>query len=160
MPGDAQNATKGSLDGTSCAFSLLYVVHVSLLYNNVPSTQALYTAILVFTVSLGFVHTRFVSLASVVDIFPILLSISASIVGLFTDGKREIGELMVRLARGLMDCFDEDVCLLQTDGQPKVFAGLKVLSISDCSSACLCPATAASSANSMSVMMVSLTFVF
>ena len=41
-------------------------------------TQALYTAILVFTVSLGFVHTLVVRRASVVAAFPILLSISVS----------------------------------------------------------------------------------
>ena len=41
-------------------------------------TQALNTAILVFTVSLGLVHTRVVRRAWVVAAFPILLSMSAS----------------------------------------------------------------------------------
>ena len=36
------------------------------------------TAIFVFTVRSGFVHTRFESLANVVEVFPILLSISVS----------------------------------------------------------------------------------
>ena len=57
---------------------LAYVVHVSLLYVSVLTTQTLYTTILVFTVNLGLVHTREVRQASVVAAFPILLSISVS----------------------------------------------------------------------------------
>ena len=57
---------------------LAYVVHVSLPYISVLTTQALYTTILVFTVSLRLVHTREVKRASVVAAFPILLSISVS----------------------------------------------------------------------------------
>ena len=57
---------------------LAYVVHVSLPYISVLTTQAVYTTILVFTVSLGLVHTREVRRASVVAAFPILLSISVS----------------------------------------------------------------------------------
>jgi len=57
---------------------LAYVVHVSLPHSRVLMTQALYTAILVFTVSLGLVHTRVVRCARVVAAFPILLSISKS----------------------------------------------------------------------------------
>lgn len=52
---------------------LVYVVHVSLPYRTVLMTQALYTTIFVFTVSLAFVHTRVVRRASVVAAFPILL---------------------------------------------------------------------------------------
>lgn len=68
-----------SSGGRSWAFTFLYVVHVLLPYNNVLSTQALYNAILVFMISLGFVQTRFVSLASVVEALPLRLSISTSI---------------------------------------------------------------------------------
>lgn len=57
---------------------LAYVVHVSLLYSSVLMTQTLYTAIKVFTVSLGLVHTRVVRRARVVAALPILLSISTS----------------------------------------------------------------------------------
>ena len=57
---------------------LAYVVHVSLPYNKVLTTQALYTAILVLMVSLGFSHTLEVRRARVVAALPILLSISAS----------------------------------------------------------------------------------
>ena len=55
-----------------------YVVHVSLSYSNVLVTQALQTAIFVFTDRLGLVHTRTVRRARVESAFPILLSISAS----------------------------------------------------------------------------------
>jgi len=41
-------------------------------------TQALYTAIMIFAVSLGLVHTRVVRCAKVVAAFPILLLISTS----------------------------------------------------------------------------------
>ena len=51
---------------------LAYVVHVSLPYISVLTTQALYTTILVFTVSFGLVHTREVAA------FPILLLVSVS----------------------------------------------------------------------------------
>ena len=61
---------------------LAYVVHVSLPYSSVLMTQALYTAILVFSVSLGLLHTRVVRRAKVVAAFPILLSISTSREGL------------------------------------------------------------------------------
>ena len=54
------------------------VVHVSLPYSSVLMTQVLYTVNLVFTVSLGLVHTRVVWRARVVAAFPILLSISTS----------------------------------------------------------------------------------
>ena len=57
---------------------LAYVVHVSLPYVSVLTTQALCTTILVFSVSLGLVHTHEVRRASVVAAFPILLSISVS----------------------------------------------------------------------------------
>lgn len=43
---------------------LAYVVQVSLPYSSVLMTQALFTAILVFTASLEFVHTREVRRAS------------------------------------------------------------------------------------------------
>ena len=49
-----------------------YVVHVSLSYSNVLITQALYTAIFVFTDSLGLVHARAVRRARVETAFPIL----------------------------------------------------------------------------------------
>ena len=55
-----------------------YVVNVSLPYSNVLITQALYTAIFVFTDRLGLVHTRAVRLAIVEAAFQILLLISAS----------------------------------------------------------------------------------
>ena len=58
---------------------LAYMVHVSLPYSSVLMTQALYTAILVFTVSLGLVHMHIVRGARVVAAFPILLSISPSV---------------------------------------------------------------------------------
>ena len=51
---------------------LAYVVHVSLPYSKVLVTQSWYTAILVVTVSFGFVHTRDVRRASIVAAFPIL----------------------------------------------------------------------------------------
>ena len=54
------------------------MVHVSLPYNKVLRTQALYTAIFVVIVNLEFVHTLDVRRARVVTAFPILLSISAS----------------------------------------------------------------------------------
>ena len=57
---------------------LAYVVHVSLPYSRVLMTQVLYTAILVFVVNLGLIHTRVVRRARVVAAFPILLSSSAS----------------------------------------------------------------------------------
>ena len=57
---------------------LAYVIHVSLPYNKVLRTQALYTAIFVFTVSLVFDHTRNVRRACLVAAFPTLLSISVS----------------------------------------------------------------------------------
>ena len=59
---------------------LAYVVHVSLPYIKVLTTQSLifYTAILVLMVSLGFSHTLEVRRARVVAALPILLSISAS----------------------------------------------------------------------------------
>ena len=57
---------------------LAYVVHVSLPYSCVLMTQALYTAIMIFAVSLGLVHTRVVRCAKVVAAFPILLLISTS----------------------------------------------------------------------------------
>lgn len=65
---------------------LAYVVQVSLPYSSVLMTQALYTAILVFTASLEFVHTREVRRASVVAAFPILLSISLSMERFVSDG--------------------------------------------------------------------------
>ena len=55
-----------------------YVVHVSLAYNNVPMTQALYTAILVLLVCFGFVQTRIVRRASIGAALPILWLISVS----------------------------------------------------------------------------------
>ena len=55
-----------------------YVVYVSLPYSNVLITQALQTAIFVFTDSLGLVQTRAVRRARVVAAFPIILSNSAS----------------------------------------------------------------------------------
>ena len=57
---------------------LAYVVHASLPYRSVPMTQALHTAILVFSVSMGLDHTGVVRRASVVAAFPILLSSSTS----------------------------------------------------------------------------------
>ena len=55
-----------------------YVVHVSLAYNNVLMTQALYTAIFILLVSFGFVKTRVVRRANVVAALPILWLISVS----------------------------------------------------------------------------------
>ena len=57
---------------------MIHVIHVSLLYSHVLVTQALNTAIVVFTDSLELVHTRAVSRARVEAASPILLSISAS----------------------------------------------------------------------------------
>ena len=54
-----------------------YVVHVSLPYNKVLSTQTLYTAIFGVVVNLTFVHTLDLRRARVVAAFQILLSISA-----------------------------------------------------------------------------------
>ena len=56
----------------------VYVVHVSLPYSSVLITQALYTAILVFVVNLGLVHTRVVRHARVAAAFLILLSSSVT----------------------------------------------------------------------------------
>ena len=109
----------------SLFFCLAYVVQVSLPYISVLTTQALYTTILVFTVSLGLVHTRKLRRASVVAAFPILLSISVSkerlsvmvepskICELFNDI-----ELIVIDGDGWQfHCIlPHDVCLLQTDG--------------------------------------------
>ena len=55
-----------------------YVVHVSLPYSNEPITNALLTAIVVFTDSLGHVHTRSVRRDRVEATFPIIFSISPS----------------------------------------------------------------------------------
>ena len=54
------------------------MVQVSLPFNRVLRTQALYTAIFVVVVNLGVVHTLDVRRARVVAAFPISLSISAS----------------------------------------------------------------------------------
>ena len=60
-------------------FSCLeYVVHVSLSYISVLTTQALCTTILVFTVNLRKANTSEVRRGSVVAAFPILLSVSVS----------------------------------------------------------------------------------
>ena len=78
LPGYAQDTADASRVERFDSFffsCLAYVVHVSLPYISVLTTQALYTTILVFTVSLGLVHTREVRRASVVAAFPILLSI-------------------------------------------------------------------------------------
>ena len=56
----------------------VYVVHVSLPYSSVLITQALYTAILVFVVNLGLVHTHVVRRARVAAAFLILLSSSVT----------------------------------------------------------------------------------
>ena len=102
---------------------LAYVVHVSLPYISVLTTQALYTTILVFTVSLGLIHTREVRRASVVAAFLILSSICVQeeVVG---DGGAKICELFNDI--GLVVIYGDgwqfhcirpqDVCLLQTDG--------------------------------------------
>ena len=55
-----------------------YVVHVSLPHISVLTTQALFTTILVFTVSLGLVHNHEVRRAGIVSAFPVLLLISVS----------------------------------------------------------------------------------
>ena len=47
----------------------VYVVHVSLPYSSVLITKALYTAILVFVVNLGLVHTHVVRRARVAAAF-------------------------------------------------------------------------------------------
>lgn len=57
---------------------LACMVRVLLPYSSVLMTQVLYTAILLFTVSLGLFHTGVVRRARVVAAFPILLPISAS----------------------------------------------------------------------------------
>ena len=97
---------------------LAYVVHVSLPYIGVLTTQALYTTTLVFTVSLGLVHTHEVRQASVVAAFSVLLSISVSreVVG---DGGAEMCELFNDIDGDgwQFHCIlPQDVCLLQTDG--------------------------------------------
>ena len=88
LPGYAQDTVDASqVEGVElfCLFvfvfffsCLAYVVHVSLPHIGVLTTQALCNIILVFTVSLGLVHTREVRRASVVAAFPVLLSISVS----------------------------------------------------------------------------------
>ena len=77
LPGYAKDTADASkVEGIeSFLLSCIYVVHASLPYIAVLMTKALYTTILVFTVSLGLVHMREVRQASVVVAFPILLSI-------------------------------------------------------------------------------------
>ena len=58
LPGYAQDMADASqVEGTE-SFLLTYVTHVSPPYISVLTKQALYTAILVFTVSLRLVHSR------------------------------------------------------------------------------------------------------
>ena len=75
------------------ALSLLsweaYRVQDSLAYRRVLSTQALYTAILVLSVSMLLFHTLWDSLARVVEALPILLLISVCI----CDGGAKVCEL-------------------------------------------------------------------
>ena len=109
-------------------FSLLscpaYLVHVSLPYNNVLITQALYTVIVVFTDRLGFVHTRTVRRARVAVAFPIIMSISVSNEMFVSYGGAEVGELADSIEFIVVNgndrlCFcvlSQDIRLLQTDG--------------------------------------------
>ena len=107
---------------------LAYVVHVSLLYISVLTTQALYTTILVFTVSLGLVHTHEVlwlpSQSSNRSQCPSrgCWDGGAKICELFNDI-----ELIVIDGDGWQfHCIlPQDVCLLQTDGYSEILAGLR-----------------------------------
>ena len=84
------------------------MVHVSLPYVSVLTTQALHTTILAFAVNLGWVHTREVKRAGVVAAFPILLSISA-----FKEG-------MSVMAEPICELFN-DVELIFIDGDGRQF---------------------------------------
>ena len=99
---------------------LAYAVHISLLY---ISEHALHTTTLVFTVSLGLVHTCEVRQASVLAAFSIHLSISVPKERLpVMVEPRYVNcstiKLMVIDGDGWQFHYilPQDVCLLQTDG--------------------------------------------
>ena len=99
--------------------------------------------------------------------FPILLSISASNKRLSVMVGAEVGELadsieFVVVNANDRQCFfvlSHDIRLLQTDGQSEVLQACEKQSINDWSSSWVWVATAASSANSMSLMRTLRTFV-
>ena len=89
--------------------------------------MAMWTAIFVFTDSVGLVHTRAVRRVRVEAAFPILLAISAS-----SDGGAAVGELadsiefvVVNANNRLCLCvLSQDMRIIQTDGQSEVLTGL------------------------------------
>ena len=139
------------------------MVHVSLPYFSVLKTQALYTTILVFSVNLGLVHTREVRRASVVAAFPnplINLCVQGEVV---SDGGAKIFELFNDIELIVIDNDDwqfrcilsQDFGFLETGDYSEILAGLRERLISVCSSCWVWVVTAASSANSMSLMRAS-----
>ena len=141
------------------------IVHVSLPCSNVLITQALETAIFVFTDSLGLVHTRAVRRARVEAAFNNLivdLCVQREVV---SDGGAEVCELADSIEFIVVDgnyrrCFcilSQDIRLLQTDVQSEILTGKQ--SINDWSSSWVWATTATSSTNSMSLMSTSRTFV-
>ena len=78
LPGYARDTVDASQVEGIESFLLSGICGPRLAAVHVLTTQALYTTILVFTVSLGLVHTHEVRRASVEAAFPILLSISVS----------------------------------------------------------------------------------
>ena len=112
-------------------YCLAYVVHVSLPYFSVLTTQALYTAVLVFTVSLGLVHTREVRRASVLAALPIILSICVQGEVVSDDGAK-ICELFNRHRAHsyrwwwlAVPLYPAPGRLSSSDGQSEILAGLR-----------------------------------
>lgn len=108
-----------------------YVVHVSLPYSSVLTTQASYTAILGFTVSLGLVHTCVVR--HVQGLWLPSRSVELCIQGeVVSDGGAKVGEPMDHIMLVVVDSdgwwclstLSQDASLFQANGQPKVSAGL------------------------------------
>ena len=146
---------------------LAYVVHVSLPYSSVLMTQALYTAILVFVVNLGLIHTRVVRRARVVAAFPIPLSSSASRERLSVIVEpRYVNwctasssySSIVMIGGDSVPC-PRTLVFFRLMVSPKSLQAWEKPSISDWSPRWVWDATAASSANSMSLISASRTLV-
>ena len=112
------------------------------------------------------VHTRAVRRARVEAAFPILLSTSAPR-EVVSDGGAEVGELADSIEFVVVNANDrrclcvlsQDISLLQTMVSPKSLQACEKQSINDWSSSWVWVATAASSANCMSLMRSLRTFV-
>ena len=144
-----------------------YIVHVSLPYRNVLITQALQTAIFVFTDSLGLDHARAVRRERVEAAFPILLSISAYKERLSVMVEpRQVNWLtasssqssMVMTGGASVSC-PRTLVLFRLMVSPKSLQACEKQSINDWSSSWVWVTIAASSANSMSLMRTLRTFV-